>query len=305
MRCRARYKVQHQEWRCRKCATLHLGTLAASPRCTHCGKRRHFSNKAPAVLPAVAAAFAIFGVILVVGGAMTRHGPKAEEKPLIDVSEISLSNPLEAPIVPPGPDGKVILDIPASVTITYTRTPVDFPVIMHPTQSVVSFVDRKAKYSRAIGYTEVPGFKMRPGDVVHVSMVVHMELGTLDFWGRHVNTFVLGGKPFVQRTGPMTIAYEIQPNDTPFGKFASWLIGDSDLTQRYTYMCEALLDPASDALPADERPPKDENCTAMPELGNPAIERVTDTAPAPRRDGRNAGADRHLGSSGSSTWPGP
>ena len=122
MRCRARYVVTHQEWRCRKCSTVHLGDEASLKKCKHCGAKRHFSNTAPAVLPAVAAAFSIFGVILVMGGALTRHGPKNQnDKPLINVGEVILADPMAAPVVPPGPDGFMMIDIPASMTIEHAR----------------------------------------------------------------------------------------------------------------------------------------------------------------------------------------
>ena len=146
----------------------------------------------------------------------------------------------------------------------------DFPVVMQETHVVISYVDREADFVRPIGYTTLPSFRMQPGDVVDLSLTVHMELQTQDFWGGRINQVLIGGGRFVQRAGPMTVGYEIEPSDTPFGNFVSWVVGDSNLKQRYTFMCDTLLD-----VTKNER--LEENCTAVPEVGIEAIERTVDT----------------------------
>ena len=249
IRCRARYKVVHAEWRCRACKTSHHASLAVSRACRHCGKVRHFVNPAPKSAPVACVLVMLYGFVVACAGAvLMRYDGHLDKKQLIKMEDVQMA-----------PNyamteryGKHVMDSPISMTMKYVELYTDLPVHIEPMDIVVTYCSRKIPdYKQQIGHAEVPALKMYPGDELGVSMTMHVEMETAILLAMMEE---MAGSGALLEIGPSILNYEVKP-----GKFTSWILGDSDLKVTSTVDCaivstfaDVLLTNCTDQANADE-----------------------------------------------------
>ncbi|KAH8095057.1 hypothetical protein JL720_2330 [Aureococcus anophagefferens] len=204
--------------------------------CGRCGRPRHFTNEPPSAAPAAAFSLVIFGGILLVFGAlMLRFEGANDVNRLLRLGEITQD--ADFVMAPPNADGVIVADVPTYMSFEFAKVGTDFPVFLQPSHIIVRYWD-PANYEQQIGYIDIPEVED-----------------------------TLGADGTYLKIGPTILAYEIKPDGSRGGQFTSWVLGDSDLSQRYTYGCDVLANMATAEIVS-------QNCTGVPELKRKVSEMI-------------------------------